>query len=74
MHRITLRQSTLEIELRLQEFIELARGRKAKEALAYFQKHLASWQDTHIEQLQQAATLLAFSPSTSCAPYKVRLP
>jgi len=63
-------KSTLEFELRLQEYIELARARKTQEAIAYSRKHLISWQDTHLTQIRQASALLAFAPSTACGPYK----
>lgn len=67
-----LPQSTLEFELRLQEYIELARDQKKQEAMAYSKKHLVSWQETHLPQIMQAATLLAIKPSTTCGPYRVR--
>lgn len=66
-----LTQSTLEFDLRLQEYIELARARRTVEAIAYSKKHLASWQDTHLQQIRQAAALLAFPATTNCGPYKV---
>ncbi|KAG2117297.1 CTLH/CRA C-terminal to lish motif domain-containing protein [Suillus discolor] len=63
-------KSTLEFELRLQEYIELARDQKKQEAMAYSKKHLVSWQETHLPQIMQAATLLAIKPSTTCGPYR----
>ncbi|KAJ1994419.1 GID complex subunit containing RING finger motif [Coemansia spiralis] len=63
-------QSTLEFELRLQEFIEMIRERKTPDAIAYAKKHLAAWSDTEMPRFQRAMTLLAFSPSTNCPPYK----
>jgi hypothetical protein len=68
---ILLLQNTLEFDLRLQEYIELSRARKTMDAIAYSKKHLISWQDTHLAQIQQASTLLAFPPTTTCGPYKV---
>lgn len=67
-------QNTLEFDLRLQEYIELARAGKRMEAIAYSQKHLVSWQETHLAQLKQAFGLLAFPPTTTCGPYKVAIP
>jgi macrophage erythroblast attacher len=64
-------QSTLEFELRLQEYIELSRARKTQEAIAYVKKHLISWQETHLSQIRTATALLAFLPNTTCGPYKV---
>ncbi|TFK73498.1 hypothetical protein BDN72DRAFT_814449 [Pluteus cervinus] len=63
-------KSTLEFDLRLQEYIELSRVRKAPEAIAYSRKYLLPWQETHLAQVQQASALLAYPPTTSCGPYK----
>ncbi|KAJ7634752.1 CTLH/CRA C-terminal to lish motif domain-containing protein [Roridomyces roridus] len=63
-------KSTLEFDLRLQEYIELSRAVKHKEAIEYSRKHLVAWQDTHLDQIQTAAALLAFRPNTSYGRYK----
>ncbi|KAF9225826.1 hypothetical protein BS17DRAFT_777750 [Gyrodon lividus] len=63
-------KSTLEFELRLQEYIELARLRKTQEAIAYSKKHLVPWQETHLQQIMQASALLAVQPSTTCGQYR----
>ncbi|KAJ6588773.1 CTLH/CRA C-terminal to lish motif domain-containing protein [Mycena capillaripes] len=63
-------KSTLEFDLRLQEYIELSRASKRQEAIEYSKKHLIPWQETHLDQIQQAAALLAFPPNTSYARYK----
>jgi macrophage erythroblast attacher len=65
-------QSTLEFNLRLQEYIELVRLGRKTEAIQYVQKYLSSWSESHLRQLQQAMTLLAFPSDTLCEPYKVR--
>jgi hypothetical protein len=72
-HRLILilQQSTLEFDLRLQEYIELARDRRTTDAIAYARKHLIPWQETHLMQIQQASALLAFSRNTTCNPYRV---
>ncbi|KAH9973794.1 CTLH/CRA C-terminal to lish motif domain-containing protein [Lactifluus volemus] len=62
--------STLEFDLRLQEYIELTRDRRTTDAIAYAKKHLIPWQETHLMQIQQASALLAFPPTTTCNPYK----
>lgn len=64
-------QSTLEFNLRLQEYVELVRLGKKTEAIQYVQKHLSSWSESHLRQLQQAMALLAFPNDTLCEPYKV---
>ncbi|KAI0822927.1 CTLH/CRA C-terminal to lish motif domain-containing protein [Trametes gibbosa] len=63
-------KNTLEFDLRLQEYIELARARKTVEAMAYSKKHLLPWQETHYWQVIQAQALLCFPPTTACGPYK----
>jgi len=42
------------------------------EAIAYSKKYLIAWQDTHLPQIRQLSALLAFPPTTTCGPYKVR--
>ncbi|KAJ6576755.1 CTLH/CRA C-terminal to lish motif domain-containing protein [Mycena sp. CBHHK59/15] len=71
-NKTTLRKmkSTLEFDLRFQEYIELSRACKHQEAIDYSQKHLISWQESHLDQIQQAAALLAFRPDTSYGRYK----
>ena len=68
-------QNNLELELRLQQFIELVRSGdldKRLEAMAYARKHLASNQDTKFGM--QAAGLLAQTHDTPVEPYRVRHP
>lgn len=71
-NKVALRKikSTLEFDLRLQEYIELARARKTEEAIAYTKKHMIQWQETHLSQIRAASALLAFPPETTCGPYK----
>jgi len=70
-NKVTLRKakSTLEFELRLQEYIELARLQKHKEAMAYFRKHLASWKDQE-PLIIHCTSLLYASPSSPHKPYR----
>ncbi|KAJ2722799.1 GID complex subunit containing RING finger motif [Coemansia sp. Benny D115] len=63
-------QSSLEFELRLQEYIEMIRVRNTSEAIVYAKKHLTPWSDTQMARIQRAMTLLAFPPTTQCPPYK----
>ncbi|KAJ7598866.1 CTLH/CRA C-terminal to lish motif domain-containing protein [Mycena floridula] len=71
-NKTTLRKNKtyLDFDLRLQEYIELCRQRKSPEAIAYLQKHLVGWQETHLTQIKVASGLLAFPPDTLCGPYK----
>lgn len=66
-------KSTLEFELRYQEFIELVRARQFTEALSYSSKQLLPWKQTHMNEIAQVLTLLAFDSNTTCPPYAVSL-
>ena len=66
-------QSTLEFDLRMQEYIELARQRKHIEAIAYSKKYLTPWQETHLLHIRQVSALLAYGPDTKAEKYRVRL-
>ncbi|KAI0078325.1 hypothetical protein K474DRAFT_1594232 [Panus rudis PR-1116 ss-1] len=63
-------KNPLEFELRLQEFIELARARRLEEAIAYQRKYLIQWHETHFQQISQSGGLIAYRPGTKAAPYK----
>ncbi|KAJ1967343.1 GID complex subunit containing RING finger motif [Dispira parvispora] len=63
-------KSTLEFDLHLQEFIELARAGEMMQAIQYSKKHLLPWTGTHARQIEQAMGLLAFKPDTQCSPYQ----
>ena len=66
-------ESKLELELRLQQFIEMVReGQMGKlmEAIAHARKHLAGGQD--VEFGLRAGGLLAHPPETLVEPYQVR--
>ncbi|KAG9020627.1 GID complex subunit containing RING finger motif, partial [Serendipita sp. 407] len=63
-------KSTLEFELRLQEFIELARVKKEVEALTYWAKHLKPWEETHLDRMEQVTALLIMGPMTKCKRYQ----
>lgn len=66
-------QSTLEFDLRFQEFIELARQRQPQLAIAHCRKYLvpaAASANNGPQRIRQAMALLAFGPETTCPPYK----
>ncbi|OLL23367.1 Protein fyv10, partial [Neolecta irregularis DAH-3] len=63
-------RSSLEFELRLQEYIELVRKSQHLKAIEHSKKYLISQVDMHLEEILQAAALLAFSPETAFQPYK----
>ncbi|WVQ82383.1 hypothetical protein IAT38_004511 [Cryptococcus sp. DSM 104549] len=63
-------KNNLEFTLRLQEFIELCRKREITSAIAYSRKNLAGWAATHMVELQQGMTLLAFGEKTGVGMYR----
>jgi macrophage erythroblast attacher len=67
-------RSTLEFNLRLQEFVEMVRGGRCREAIAYARKHLAPMaakEPCHMPTVQQAMGALAF-PAAVCKPLPYR--
>lgn len=64
-------QNNLEFLLRKQEYIELCRKRDVEGAIAYSRKSLAPWASTHMRDLQQVMTLLAFGETTGVTVYRV---
>ena len=59
-------KSTLEFNLRLQEFIELVRSGQKMEAVKHARKHLSSASDPeNLATVQRAMALLAFCPSSA---------
>lgn len=63
-------KSTLEFNLRLQQYIELVRTGNLVEAIAYSKKHLAPHHETHLPEIEKAAALLIYSADTNYQPYK----
>ena len=64
-------KSSLEFNVRLQEFIELVKAGDKLEAVKHAKKHLASDDSGQLETVQQACGLLAFPLHTALQPYKV---
>ncbi|KAF3938670.1 hypothetical protein ABW19_dt0206195 [Dactylella cylindrospora] len=62
-------KSTLEFELRLQQYIELVRARKLGEAVVYARKHLSGNFESHKDEFHRASCMLAFPPDRP-GPYK----
>ena len=67
-----IKQSTLEFDLRFQDYIEHVRAGRHAEAIAYGRKHLVPWGETHMAEIRQGMALLAFAADTTCLPYAVR--
>jgi macrophage erythroblast attacher len=64
------KSTTLEFELRLQQYIELVRSGKTIEAREHAATHLYPHSESRAEPVLQAAGLLAQPPDTSAEPYK----
>jgi macrophage erythroblast attacher len=62
--------SNFEFYLNLQEFVELIKENKKKEAILYSRKYF-SVQKENIDQIQRAMALLAFGKDVTLEPYKV---
>ncbi|XP_031554328.1 E3 ubiquitin-protein transferase MAEA-like isoform X2 [Actinia tenebrosa] len=63
-------KSTLEFNVRMQEFIELVRRDERIEAIKYARKHFANADQVMTKEIQRAMALLAFKPQMACSPYK----
>ncbi len=60
------RLPALEFELRLQEFIELCRGRQSGEAISYARRWLSGfWGEERQSRIEKAMTLVAFPPTAA---------
>ncbi|KAI9817299.1 MAG: GID complex subunit containing RING finger motif [Thelocarpon impressellum] len=65
--------SSLEFDVRLQQYIELVRTGEPErllEATQHARKYLTPHKDTQFLEIHRAAGLLAFSPDTQAEPYK----
>ncbi|XP_074598943.1 E3 ubiquitin-protein transferase Katazuke [Brevipalpus obovatus] len=63
-------KSSLEFNLRQQEFIELVRRNQRLEAIKHARKYLSNVEDMQQKDLQHVMGLLAFTPETAIEPYK----
>merc|ERR1712106_1123460 len=63
-------KSTLEFQVRLQEFLELVKSGNKLEAVKHAKKFLSTDDSSHLGIVQQGMGLLAFPLSTAIQPYK----
>ena len=63
-------KSTLEFQVRLQEFLELVKAGNKLEAVKHAKKFLSTDDSSHLGIVQQGMGLLAFPLSTVIQPYK----
>lgn len=54
----------MEFNLRIQEFVELIRSDRRIDAIKHSRKHFPSFEDEHLNVIQQVMALLAFPIST----------
>ncbi|MCL4143221.1 UNVERIFIED_CONTAM: hypothetical protein GTU68_010606, partial [Idotea baltica] len=62
--------STLEFDLRVQEFIELVKKGRRMEAVWHARKYFTNQEEQQMGAVQQCMALLAFPVDTQVAPYK----
>ncbi|XP_050534614.1 E3 ubiquitin-protein transferase MAEA [Daktulosphaira vitifoliae] len=62
--------STMEFNLRIQEFIELVRQDKRLDAVKHARKYISTFEDTRMDEVQQCMVLLAFPVDTEISPYR----
>ncbi|XKL62793.1 hypothetical protein PGB90_002626 [Kerria lacca] len=63
-------KSSMEFNLRIQEFIELVRTDKKMDAVKHARKYFSTYEDNQLEEIQRCMALLAFPPDTQLSPYK----
>nr|CAD7195077.1 unnamed protein product [Timema douglasi]CAD7411704.1 unnamed protein product [Timema poppensis] len=63
-------KSTMEFNLRIQEFVELVRADRRMEAVRHARKYFSSFEDDQLQDVQHCMALLAFPTSTELSPYK----
>ena len=63
-------RSSLEFEVRLQEFVELIKSGKRMDAVKHARKHLSSSDPEQLPLIQRGMGLLAFPADTNVEPYK----
>ncbi|XP_055371237.1 E3 ubiquitin-protein transferase MAEA [Condylostylus longicornis] len=62
--------SKIEFQLRVQEFIELVREDKRKDAVKHARKYFPSFEKDHLKEICQVMAILAFQSDTQLEPYK----
>ena len=63
-------RSSLEFEVRLQEFVELIKSGKKMDAVKHARKHLSSNDPEQLPLIQRGMGLLAFPADTNVEPYR----
>ncbi|EPY51077.1 ubiquitin ligase complex subunit [Schizosaccharomyces cryophilus OY26] len=70
-HRSILKKinSTLELEIRIQRFVELIKSNKKVQAINFAKTYFGNWTKVHAVRLQQVAALLAIPYTTKASRY-----
>ncbi|XP_049778430.1 E3 ubiquitin-protein transferase MAEA [Schistocerca cancellata] len=63
-------KSTMEFNLRIQEFVELVRNDRRMDAVKHARKHFSSFEEEQLQDVQHCMALLAFPTNTTLSPYK----
>ncbi|XP_026293937.1 E3 ubiquitin-protein transferase MAEA [Frankliniella occidentalis] len=63
-------KSTMEFNLRIQEYVELVRADKRVDAVRHARKHFSNFEDDQLQDVQHCMALLAFPTNTELSPYK----
>lgn len=71
--KLRKQKSTMEFNLRVQDFIELVRSDKRLDAVKYARKYFSSVEIDYASLIQQCMALLAFPIDTQLEPYKTLL-
>lgn len=66
-------KSSLEFNLRIQEFVELVRSDRRIEAVRHARKHFSTYEEDQLQEIQHCMALLAFPANTEISPYKEML-
>mmetsp|Transcript_28569 Transcript_28569/g.39797 ORF Transcript_28569/g.39797 Transcript_28569/m.39797 type:complete len:432 (+) Transcript_28569:179-1474(+) len=70
--RLRRAQSTLEADLRIQQFVEILRKDNVKEALTYGREYLSTPPDSHLKTFLHAMGAVAFLPITDNFPQRYK--
>ncbi|XP_047495167.1 E3 ubiquitin-protein transferase MAEA-like [Penaeus chinensis] len=62
--------SSLEFNVRMQEFIELIKSDRRMEAIRHARKHFTGQDPAHLPSIQRCMALIAFPSGTDVSPYK----
>lgn len=62
--------SSLEFNVRMQEFIELIKGDRRIDAIRHARKHFTGQDTGHLPSIQRCMALIAFPADTEVSPYK----